>query len=416
MNFLKALFIFLLLTIPFAQVGRLQLGSGVAITINDIVVAIIAIVWFGEIFSKKKLNLAPSKPIFVFIIVALLSLIINIPNLKPFELLVSALYLIRWVLYVCLFFVVASFDNKFKTKIAYLLMMASSILVLLGFIQYFLYSDLRNLYYLGWDEHIHRLFSSFLDPNFAGAFFVLYFLLLSGLLLGHIRVKRLTLSPHSIVLGALYILSLLAIYLTFSRSALIMLFVSMLVFLYLLRKLKWMFVLVFVFFIFFAFSSKSFHIENINLFRVASSKARIDSAKNAIQIIKDNPILGVGFNTYRYTQIRYGFRSREDAFKSHADAGTDNSFLFVFATTGVIGLLSYLYLLFSILRRAYARYKVNKRGEVRNVFPIVAIASFVGIIVDSLFINSLFYTFNMMWLWILVGLIDNKDPSLRACR
>lgn len=408
MNFLKALFIFLLLTIPFAQVGRLQLGSGVAITINDIAVAIIAIVWFGRTISKKKLknlNSALSKPIFIFIIVAFSSLIINIPNLKPFELLVSSLYLIRWVLYACLFFVVASFDSKFKTKIAYLLMMASFILVLLGFIQYFLYSDLRNLYYLGWDEHLYRLFSTFLDPNFAGAFFVLYLIFLSGILLYFLKNDKKNLVILTIVI---ILLTLLATYLTFSRSAALMLLGSFLTFFVLINSKKWMVGLILISLIFLAVSSKNIYIENTYLFRTASIEARLDSARNAIQIIKDNIVIGVGFNAYRYAQIRYKFIDGKETLKNHAGAGTDNSFLFISSTTGLIGLLSFLYLLFSILKRAYINYRATKKGEIINILSIIVIASFIGIIFDSIFINSLFYPFNMMWLWILVGLMENK--------
>ena len=54
------------------------------------------------------------------------------------------------------------------------MLISGSLIVLLGFIQLMFYPALRNLYYLGWDEHLYRMFSTFLDPNFAGAFFVLF--------------------------------------------------------------------------------------------------------------------------------------------------------------------------------------------------------------------------------------------------
>ena len=41
-------------------------------------------------------------------------------------------------------------------------------------------------------------------------------------------------------------------------------------------------------------SSKYFSIENINLFRIASSEARLDSARNALLIIEKNPFIGIG--------------------------------------------------------------------------------------------------------------------------
>lgn len=412
MNILKFLFIVLFIFLPIYQIGRFQMGNGIAITINDILVTSVSIVWIIQSLLKKRvvknLNFPLARPIIIFIIVAFLSLIINIPNLRLSELFVSSLYLIRWVLYVCIFFVVVSFNIHFKQKIVYLLTGSSFVIVLLGFAQYFFYPNLRNLYYLGWDEHMHRMFSTFLDPNFAGTFFVLYLIFLSGMLLYFLKNKQKNLV---IVNTATLLLTFSAIYLTFSRSALIMLFVSFFIFLILIRKISLMLLLIAASLIFITISSKNFYIENINLFRIASTEARLDSAKNALHIIKDNPILGVGFNGYRYAQIRYGFRHGQNGITSHADAGTDNSFLFVLATTGFVGLFAYLYLLFSLLSRAYLNYKLSKNIEIKYYMSIIALASFVGIIIDSLFINSLFYSFNMIWLWILVGLLDSKDPD-----
>lgn len=148
-----------------------------------------------------------------------------------------------------------------------------------------------------------------------------------------------------------------------------------------------------VVFIALSISSRYFNIENINLFRIASSEARIDSAKNALTIIKSNLLTGVGFNSYRYAQIRYGIRKEQSAGTiSHADAGTDNSFLFVLATTGFVGLILYLFMWFKIFKIASA----------------LAIVSIFGVFIDSLFINSLFYPFVMLWLWIILALKKNN--------
>ncbi|MEK7060925.1 MAG: O-antigen ligase family protein, partial [Patescibacteria group bacterium] len=132
-----------------------------------------------------------------------------------------------------------------------------------------------------------------------------------------------------------------------------------------------------------------------------------DSAKIAIQIIKDKPFLGVGFNTYRYTQIKYGFRNPLNSRASHADAGTDNSFLFIFATTGIVGLIFYSNLLWKVLKTSYRNYKKYEDKHVQRYIAITVIASMGGIIIDSLFINSLFYSFILIWLWLMLGLTEN---------
>lgn len=157
-----------------------------------------------------------------------------------------------------------------------------------------------------------------------------------------------------------------------------------------MNKKVWIISLLITTFIVLAISSKYFSVENINLFRTVSSVARLESAQNTILIIKNNPIFGVGFNSYRYAQLRYNIRSEKLGVVSHADAGTDNSFLFVMATTGLVGFILFAFLWFCIFKQQLTK-------------PLL-IASLVGIFVDSLFVNSLFYPFIMLWLWIILAL------------
>lgn len=403
---LKIIFVIFVLTFTFGEIARFDFGNAIFVKPIDFIAVVLILVWLLQGIgkgNKKIFHGKFSRPILLFVVIALISLVVNIKYLSHAEFVVSLSYLARWVLYGCLYYVVKSFSLEFKKKILYILFSIGTLLVLFGFIQYFFYPDLRNLYYLGWDEHMYRLFSTFLDPNFSGAFFVLYFIFLAGFFIHQLEKRK----KLATLIGIVFLFTLLAIYLTYSRSALVMLFVSSIVFLVFIKKVRWVLGLIIISAVFILLTSKTY-LENTNLFRTASIEARLDSARNAVQIIKDNIVIGVGFNTYRYAQIRYKFTDEKDTLKNHAGAGTDNSFLFILATTGVIGLLSYSYLLFSILKRAYANYRATKKREIINTLSIIVISSFVGIIIDSIFINSLFYPFNMMWLWILVGLMENK--------
>jgi O-antigen ligase len=229
---------------------------------------------------------------------------------------------------------------------------------------------------LGWDEHMNRMFSVFFDPNFAGAFFVLFFLFLMNMFL----------QKRSLTTGLLIILTLGAVFLTFSRSALLMLIVSSCILFTFLSRKKLIVWLLLLTIIVIGVSSSFFDIANINLFRVVSSEARLETARNAIKIIEDHPLFGIGFNSYRYAQFRYNFRSQINL-TSHADSSPDNSLLLVLATTGIVGFILYLYFWFRLFK----------------VVSILAIASVAGIFVDSMFINSLFYPLIMFWLWIILA-------------
>ncbi len=277
-------FFVFLLAFSLGEVARFILPNGVAIKAIDaatLFFVVVSIFTFRKHFKKPKLT----KPILIFLSIAVLSLIANYRALKIDELYVASLYLLRWAMYAGVYFIVFNFDNSLKKKVPGLLLIAGSFIMLLGFVQYLFYPNLRNLYYLGWDEHLYRLFSIFLDPNYAGAFFVLFFLVILGVFM----------KKRSWPLGVLGVLDLIAIILTYSRSSYLMLLVGVFIFLLLKGQKKILLVFVILFAVgisvFSVFGLKS---EGTNLLRITSSEARIPSAKNAIAIFQNNPILGVG--------------------------------------------------------------------------------------------------------------------------
>lgn len=389
MDLLKKIFILILFLIPIGELIRINLNNGIIAKPIDIGVLLIVVLWL--IFKFKKRERLKQKniliPIFLFTASGLFSLLINYYSLSYNQFLTAFLYLFRWAAYACIFFVVNDFDAKFKKRIADLLIVIGALVVILGYIQYFLYPSLKSLMYLGWDEHMYRMFSVFLDPNFAGAFFVLFFLF---------AVDRF-LKKNNIFIGLLCILTLGAVFLTFSRSAIIMLIASSSLLFILLNKKILIFLLLGIIVTVLLISSRYFNVENINLFRIVSTEARIETAGNAIRIIQNKPIFGVGFNSYRYAQLQYGLRNENDKTISHADAGADNSLLFVLATTGIIGFASFIFMWFRIFKIA----------------GIVASVSILGIFIDSLFINSLFYTYVMFWLWTVIGINSSEGSELR---
>ena len=220
--------------------------------------------------------------------------------------------------------------------------------------------------------------------TYAGIFFVLFFLFAINLFL----------KKNNRVIGLIAIFTLGAIFLTFSRSALIMLIVSSNLLFILQDKKRMIVLLLSIILLALMVSSRYYNIENINLFRIVSTEARLETAGNAIKIIQGNSIFGVGFNAYRYAQLRYGFRNDKALMTSHADAGVDNSFLFVLTTTGIIGLSSYLFLWHRILKKYWAN-------------PVVT-SSILGVFIGSLFINSLFYMPITLWMWILLAATENN--------
>jgi hypothetical protein len=398
MLLLKILLIGLLVFFPFAEVLRISLGNNINFTPIDLLSVLLA-VWTTVMYLKNR-SFWPRLKLYYFLFPAfgLISLLINSFWLKPDEFFAAFLYLTRWVSYMSIFFALLPLDDSFKKKIIKLLVVDGLIVILAGYIQYLFYSNLGNLSYLGWDNHLYRLFSTFLDPNFVGTFFVLYILFIAGLFFPRMKkYGRKKIAAYSLLL----VVTLVAIILTFSRSALVMLIVSGITFFIMQRKKKYILVLLGILVIFVIVISPFFYLENVNLFRRESSIERFGSIYNALIIIRDHPILGVGFNSYRYAQIQYHFINPTHAHPSNAESGADTSLLFVFATTGIPGLISYCFLWYRLMQYAYRKYKVNQ-------FALVFFASGIGLLVNSLFINSLFYAEIMMWIWMMAALMYKK--------
>lgn len=400
MGLLKILFTVFLLSFPLTEVGRIQFDNGIAFTLNDLLLGLLVSYWtiYRFLIVKKTGNFVLNKPIFIFVFIAGLSLVVNFFNLTFNNFLIASLYLVRFIGYLSLYFIVKEFQPTFKSKIPYLLLSSGLLVLILGYIQYFFYPSLRNLFYLGWDEHLYRMFSTFLDPNFAGIFFVIFFIYTLIFIKDYIKRKD---NIRFLIFSSISLITLIAVYLTYSRSAFIALIVASTSYLILIGKKQLILLTLGILLIIIFIAPKSFNTEGTNLLRINSSTARIDSAKQGIYIFQQNPILGVGFNAYRYAQNKYVGLNNSFWQVTHSGAGTDNSFIFVLATTGILGLIAYLYLLKGV-------FILSSNNTKKNKYAPVLFSTLLALIVSSIFINSLFYVFLLEWLWILTGLTENS--------
>jgi O-antigen ligase len=399
MGILKALFIILILMFPVAEIGKFQLGGGFSPSLNDILMSVTFFYWLiYHLINKKKIAKSElDKPLIIFILVLVLSLVINIKNLNTISFLISASYLLRFVMYVSIFYIIKDFDKQFRKIIPGLMFVSGTIITVFGYIQFFLYPSLKNLFYLGWDEHLYRMFSSFLDPNFAGTYFVIFFIFLLGITYNFFKKQRI---KDAVVISIIDFFVFFAVYLTYSRSALIMLILSTAVFLLIIKKFKLIFISAFLLLMVVFIIPKSFQTEGTNLLRTFSSEQRITSFATGVKILQANPILGVGFDAYRYAQNKYGLTDAKWQ-TTHSGAGTDNSFLFITVTTGIIGLGAFLYLIFGL-------FKLSNNYRNKNIYSLILISVLAGLIFNSFFINSLFYVYVLEMIWILSSLTESK--------
>lgn len=328
----------------------------------------------------------------LFIFICLLSMFFSPINLTISKRLISALYIVRMLAYFSVYLsVINLLQRKILNsgKIIKYLSITGVILAIIGWLQYFLYPDLRNLFYLGWDPHYKRIFSTFFDPNYFGLMMVLTLITLftwkeslrnTFQVAGWFILKG---TPGRWILVGFIFFTLLF---TYSRSSFMALLISVSYYMFIKKKIALLLILILIFFTGIFFLPRPAG-AGTQLERIFSINERITSMYHGIQMILKHPVLGVGYNSLRYAKIQFGFIDPDQA-NIHSSAGIENSFIFVTATTGLIGLIIYLI----ILTKIY----INANNFVR--------ISLVAIFVHSLFLNSFFFPPVMMWFWIIAAL------------
>lgn len=384
----------LLIAFPLGQLSRVPLSLNVDVTLLDIVVGLGGILWIVRQIRTKSVTMnSQTKAFLVFISLLFLSLVLQVFHLPLYQIKEGALYLFRYIVYGSLFFIVFSSSQKVKQFLLRMLLLGGGILLVTGYAQFFLYPSLRNLIYAGWDEHFYRMFGTFLDPNYFGMFLVGYMLLAVSFLLS--QKKR----NMRFLLGALVLATFIGIVLSYSRTALLALSVGLLVMFW--KKVytkKIIFGICFLFVIGVSVMSVvGRHAEGNDLLRITSTNARIGDAKNALIIFSQNSLFGVGFNTYRFAQYRYGFMKGSLTQEDHGASGADSSLLFVMATSGIVGAVAFLYFLY--IHFHHVKKQKNRLG----------LSTLLAFFVGSFFVNILFYPSLLVWLWIVLGVSENTS-------
>ena len=388
--------VFLILAIfPFGQLTRLPVGiPEVNVYLQDLVIAILVLSWFFYHFRAKKPFYKPllTWPILSFFLVATLSLVVNLPRLQVREALIASLYLWRWIFYAGIYFIVceiSKYRNMEISRLKYGLVFAGTIAAILGLVQYFIYPDLSNLVYLDWDPHKYRIFGTFFDPGFLGIISVLTLILI---VISYINMSyKLAWKKRILILAGILVYLVLA--LTYSRASYLAYLGGMGIIAWIKKVPKFFLAVLLLGVLTILVLPRPSGSEGVRLEREESAWGRIKNWGQAVTIVKDKPIFGVGFNTYRYAQRDYGFLGKENWQESHSGAGVDSSLFFVLATTGVLGLSVYLWLWKKIL----------------GIKDLAVLASIAALFVHSWFLNSLFYPWIMLWVWILAGSVKANN-------
>lgn len=250
---------------------------------------------------------------------------------------VGGLYLLRLLFYFILFIYLSHKKNIFSQQIHSSFFVMLGLVIVFSLFQYFLYPDLRNIIYMGWDPHLYRMLGTFFDPPIAGAIYVLFFIFV-------LLNNKLPLVHKYILNSGLGIM----IFLTYSRITYVAFFITMSLWILRHKGVKYIFLFISVFLIGLFLLPRPFG-ESVNLTRVFSIESRLKDYKEAVEVWQESPVIGVGYNRLRY--VRESYTSDNINFESsHAGASFHSSFLIMLATGGILGLVLFIWVLLQIAR------------------------------------------------------------------
>lgn len=388
------LFMFLVI-FPFGQLGRVELTHGITLHLIDLSVGIFVFFWLlFRVTGRKQVRFNPLffREFITFLIISGFSLVLGSFFVTPAQFLTGFLYWLRFAGYILFYFGVwdLSRDFKIRKKLLDSLIVVGCFTAVFGILQYFLFPDLRALSLYGWDDHYFRLVGTFLDPSFTGIILVLFLILL---------FSRKFVSQKGQGSGGgrgLYLLiGMIALLLTYSRASFLA-FLAVLCLFYIVRRNLILTGVIAISFAVGAFLLPRPAGEGVRLERTSTVVSRFENYQEALEIGLNNPIFGVGFNLLSQQGLCTSERP------CHSRAGVDSSLLFVFATTGITGLIAYLWLWFNILKYSW-RASFSSSG-------LALLLSGAALLVHSNFANSLFYPWVLGWFVILLG---TQEDGLR---
>lgn len=387
---------------------RISIGStnagdrAVPLLLNDIAAVFIVAVGIAACALNRRLRV--DSVILIALTFATVGGLETIVGISRFgyttsDVIVALAFLARWLLYFAIYVVVVnavrSYDVLPVWRTLENITVAFSIF---GLFQSAFIPDFAQKYYpesvpgVDWDVQGHRLVSSYLDPNFAGALIVMALAVHIGMLAAGADVKR---WKTLIFLGALIA--------TLSRSAILafVLVLGIVIFIRGLSKRVLGLVLGAIVAMLAAAPAliRFAAMYNKTSLSDPSALARLVSWIHLWTVFSEHPFFGIGFNAWSVTARQHGWLTVPGV-----ALGNEGGLFFVAALTGIVGLSIFVAMLVAMTVRARRVWRDPMRAPHERGISMAVPAIIVAMVFHSLFTNSLFLPLLMEPMWIILGL------------
>jgi len=316
-------------SLPWGNLLRFEIFPNIFFRLLDLLaVILICLIALQKGLGYFHLFITRYRPVLLF------GLLLVVSNLLPSQYdttLGSLFYLARTLSYLLL--IPYFFERLYPKSLPLTAIIRLSLVIVLttGLVQYWLYPDLRNLFYLGYDPHAYRMFGFYFDPNVFGILLVwtIFFCLKY---------------PHP-TNRLLIPLTVISLFLTYSRISYLAFIIAMSYYLIVQKKI-WLLTLFGMGFIIILLLLPKHFGEGTNLLRTNSILGKVATLKLVKETLDHNSwAAGIGFNNVNQIKI-----SPDSNLPDNSQYGMDSSFLTVLTTTGLLGVFGYLWLIGSFLR------------------------------------------------------------------
>jgi O-antigen ligase len=394
-----------LCSILLGQVAKVPLVSTdiktARLLVSDLLAGALAVWLVASVLVAGRVRL--DRPIVLFIgFVAINALAIGMTALR-FDLTVSevafsSLYLIRWSLYAALYlFALTALRRTAAPRLIRIAVVVCGAFAAFGIFQsiflpnfaFIVYPDATP--YIDWDIQGNRLVSTFLDPNFAGAF------IMFGLLYCHAQASERRASYPALVLFWV------ALILTLSRSSIIAALLGLSLLTVRTQSFRRLFVpLASLVAIMALVADRLLQFAaayNKLTLLDASALARLGDWLLAWRVFLDNPLIGVGYNTFGIVRAAYGSpASGSMAF------GSDGGVLYMGAVSGIVGVTLLGAVLWRLTMLGWRTYRMGSLPQPVRALGLTLHVWIPSLMIQSAASNSIFYPFIIGFLFLLGGL------------
>ena len=132
----------------------------------------------------------------------------------------------------------------------------------------------------------------------------------------------------------------------------------------------------------------------------ATAQLRLNALKEVWHLAEEHSLLGVGVGAYQFAARETGLIGD---FAIHSRAGADNSWLTLWITTGLPGVVLFALIWSTIARQLLARRSLGEGWA--------ALLSLLALFIHSQFINSFLYSHILITLAVIIALSWRSTPS-----